>query len=146
MNTTIPLLAILAFGLAARSIPAATTRASISVSVTVPSTCLASSPPATLGMYLAQARDVRTGVSVNCTQPIPYTVGLAPSHPGAQVRSLGMAATHGAVLQGYTSGSSSRLHPALGRSSVPNQDSAQESMRYLPGVPFPDSMMIVITY
>jgi spore coat protein U-like protein len=91
-------LGFLAFGPAPRLAVAATARASFGVSATVQAACLVSASAMTLGIYTGAVLNAASGVSVTCTNPTPYNVGI----------SAGLA-SDSAVVTRKMSGSVSRL-------------------------------------
>lgn len=73
----VPALSLLASCLASNLALASTATASFGVSVTVQSSCQASSTAMMLGAYSAMATNGRPAVSVSCTNPTPYIVALS---------------------------------------------------------------------
>jgi spore coat protein U-like protein len=79
-------LGFLAFGLAPRPAVAATATASFSVTATVLASCAVSAAPMRFGTYTVAAVGAKSSVSVTCTNPTPYNVGLSSGlAPGATV-------------------------------------------------------------
>jgi len=76
-------LSFLASALASRPSLAATRTASLSVTVTVVSSCQVSVPSTASGTYTVTRANAATSVSVACTNPTPYNVshstGVTPS-------------------------------------------------------------------
>lgn len=70
-------LGFLAFGLAPRFAVAATASTSFGVSATVQANCLVSTSATTFGIYTGAVLNATSGVSVTCTNPTPYNVGLS---------------------------------------------------------------------
>jgi spore coat protein U-like protein len=101
-------LGFLAFGLAPRPAVAATASASFGVSATVQATCLVSASAVTSGIYPGAVLNATSGVSVTCTKPTPYNVGLSSGPaPGAAVVTQKMSGS-GSGLLAYALASNSQ--------------------------------------
>ena len=70
-------LGFLALGLGSKPVFAATRSASFAVTVTVLSSCQASTPATAFGIYSAAGGNAASPVSVTCTSPTPYNVSLS---------------------------------------------------------------------
>ncbi len=103
LNSRLFLNAFGCFTLVLACIPAAaaTASASFGVSVTVQATCTVSVLPSHISAYSGAIQDAASSVSINCSNSVPYNVGLnAGLAPGATVATRQMIGPGSAQL-GY---------------------------------------------
>ena len=145
MTSKSAVLAFVAIWLAARPGSAATVSTSMSVSVTVQAACIAAPSPIPIGSYISRQWTIAAAVSVTCTNPAAYTLGIAQSRPGDGIASIPAAMANRWAMQARAFGSNSRREANLDHVSVEGSPRHVPAERYL-AVPASDSIMIVVTY
>lgn len=115
------------------------TSTSMSVTVTVPATCLVSPSPLTLGTYIAERWSAESNASVKCNYPAAYTLGIVRSGEGNGISSCSAGTPFQWAMQTHAFGSSPRLNDAT-------VDPSQLPRRFVPTLPSIDSIIIVVTY
>ena len=145
MNSRSAALVFLAACLATRPASAATASTSFSVSVTVQAACLAAPAPITIGTYLSRQWSLASTVSVTCTNPAGYTLGMAQPPLGNGIPSVSAAMAYLWATQphayGLTSQRDANFHNVT--NDVPP---SQLTPPYFSEVPSGGSIIIVVTY
>jgi spore coat protein U-like protein len=153
-------LGFLALGLAPRPVVAATASASFGVSATVLATCLVSAAPMRFGTYTGVAVSGTSSVSVTCTNPTPYNVGLSSRlAPGAAVVTpkmigfvsgllgFGLASnSQGTVNQGQTVGADTLAGTGNDSAQTLSVEGQVSAGQYVASSGYGDTITVAVTY